>query len=114
MENDTYVETNSEWKRGAALDYYNQEISIVAANTGSDGKMYMVWVYPQTKERKASEKTIPLKITLGDTGAAINILEGWIKTLRGEKSDEPTVKPAELLHEYENKNPTTEGDDVPF
>lgn len=110
MEEKTYVETDSEWKQGAALDYYNQKISIVAANEGKDGKIYMKWVYSQTKERKASEKTIPLKITLGDAGTAINILEGWIKTLRDEKPDEP----AEPLHEYENKNPTNEGDDVPF
>lgn len=114
MEEKTYVETNSEWKRGAALDYYNREISIVAANEGKDGKIYMAWVFPQTKERKASDKTIPLKITLGDTGTAISILEDWIEILRGEKSDEPVepVEPVEPLKPFHRRENTK--NDIPF
>lgn len=80
----TYVETNEKYHRGLALDDYNGVWSIVGANKGADGKTYLLWVFPQVKDRKPSEKSVPLKIELGDQHDAIKRLEAMLAFLKGK------------------------------
>lgn len=67
----TFIQT-SEFKGrsyGFALDDYEGKKSLVSVETGSDGKLYARWCYPQTgkkDDRKPAEKSVPMKISLGD------------------------------------------------
>ena len=71
-----FIETDKKYERGIALDYYGNEISIVSARRGSDGKIYSEWCYPQKgSERVPSSKALPWKITLGMKNQAVQRLE---------------------------------------
>ena len=48
-----------------------------------DGTPYLRWVYPQTKDRQPSEKTIPLQISLGNLTEARAILTQILAALPG-------------------------------
>ena len=109
----SYVETNNQYHSGAALDDYGNKISIVAANIGNDDKLYLKWVYPQNKERKPSDKTLPVKVDLGDVGTAISILEGWILELRKEHTTEQPEPTNPEPKSPTNNKPKTD-DEVPF
>lgn len=95
----TYVEVNEQYHSGAALNEYQDIISVCSAQIGKDGNYYMRWAFPQVADRKPSEKALPVSIRLGDKDQAIKILRGWIADLSIEK-EEP-IKPSV-------------GDDVPF
>ena len=96
----TYVEVNEQYHSGAALDEYQDIISICSAQIGKDGNCYMRWAFPQVADRKPGEKALPVSIRLGDKDKAIEILKGFIAALSGEK-EESTTK-------------DSVGDDVPF
>jgi len=99
MLKETYVEVNEQYHSGAALDEYQDTISICSAWIGKDGECCMRWAFPQIKDRKPSEKALPVSIRLGNKDQAIEILKGFIAALSGEKKEpeKPSV-----------------GDDVPF
>lgn len=78
----TYVETDSEWKRGCGLSEYNGVISISNANEGKDDKKYMQWVYPDTKDG-AGPKRIPNQVRLGDLNQAKETLKQYLNLLEG-------------------------------
>lgn len=69
----SYIETNPDYKTGIALEEYNGNIGIVACQEGKDGKIYARWVYAQ-KNKAPVEKPIPMKITLGDGEEAVKRL----------------------------------------
>lgn len=73
-----FIKTNLKYNSGIAVDEYKGEFSLASAIEGKDGKLYLRWVYPQGKDRKPSEKTIPHKITLGNKQQAIQYLEQCI------------------------------------
>jgi hypothetical protein len=93
---DTYVETNSDCKRGCGLSNYNGIISIADCNEGKDGKKYMAWVYPQVKKDTPGKNVIPNQVRLGDIDQAKTILNRYLSFLNGD-------------HAGENKD-----DDIPF
>ena len=68
----SYIQTSEKYNHGIALDDYNGVFSIVAAETGRDGNLYMTWCYPQVfrdGQKCPAEKTVPVKIRLGDSRA---------------------------------------------
>jgi len=82
----TFIETNEQYHRGFALDDYQGTVSLVGTEQGKDGKFYMQWVYPQKSKdgaRGPSEKSIPLKIELGNREQAVTRLEKILSELRG-------------------------------
>ena len=86
---ETYVEVNEQYHAGAALDEYQDIISVCSAQIGKDGKCYKRWAFPQVADRKPGEKALPVSIRLGDKDNAIKILKGFIAALSGEKKEEP-------------------------
>ena len=84
---DTYVETNSDYNRGCALSDYNGVISIAGANEGKEGKKYLEWCYPKTKDG-AGEKMIPNQVRLGDLNQAKEILRQYLSLLNGDTAGE--------------------------
>ena len=87
----TYVETNSDYKRGCALSEYNSVFSIAGANEGKEEKKYLEWCYPKTKDG-AGEKMIPNQVRLGDIEQAKKILRHYLNLLEGgEAGENPDV-----------------------
>ena len=87
MLEETYVEVNEQYHAGAALDEYQDVISICSAQIGKDGKCYKRWAFPQVADRKPGEKALPVSIRLGDKDKAIEILKGFIAALSGGKEE---------------------------
>lgn len=79
---DTYIETNSQYKNGAGLSEYNGTFSIASAYENGEGKKSIQWVHPTTKEG-ASEKVIPNQVRLGDITQAKEILRKYLSILEG-------------------------------
>ena len=82
---ETYVETNSEYKEGCALSESNGEYSITSANVAKDDKLYMKWAFPQVKRDTPGEKAIPWQVRLGDIDQAKKILRHYLNLLEGGK-----------------------------
>jgi hypothetical protein len=59
----------NKYEEGLMLDEYQGVYSLVSAQQGKDGKIYKKWGYYQTgrgEDRRASDKSVPWKIKLGD------------------------------------------------
>ena len=73
---------DSKYNEGVQLEEYNGSFSLVTARKGDDDKVYLKWGFPQSKDRKPIEKSIPWKVTIGnDITEAIQMLELFILTL---------------------------------
>jgi len=86
---ETYVETNSNYNRGCVLSEYNGTISIAGANEGKEGKKYLEWCYPKTKDG-AGATMIPNQVRLGDIEQAKTILKQYLDMLNGGSSEGKT------------------------
>ena len=84
MIDDTFIQTNDQYKTGVVLDEYNGDFSLVSATKGND-KIFARWAFPQNKEREAGEKALPVKVTLGTSKeSALQTLEHFAACLREE------------------------------
>lgn len=102
LEEKSFIETDSKFKSGICLNKYNNEISICSAHRDED-KVYLDWVYPQTKQRIPSTKTLPWKIGLGTHKAAQERLQQLCNILKGPGKAGKT-----------ETSTTEEKNDVPF
>ena len=105
MIEESFIETDEKYHSGIVLDEYNDKMSVCQSNKGQDDKLYLRWCYPQAKDRKPSEKTLPWKIDLGTIDEAINIFKKYITIL------EEMQKPAKHTP-LPGKEPMP--DDIPF
>jgi hypothetical protein len=103
------------------LDFYNDAYSLIAAQEGKDGNVYKRWVYPQGKNRQASEKSIPLKITLGNRTEALEMLKAIINALMGNHQgtginipDEPQRSVPPLTPVTQQRINVPDDDSIPF
>lgn len=85
----SFIETNQEYKTGIAIDEYNGAYALVAAQAGKDGKIYTRWGYPE-KNKQPMGKSIPWKITIGDGEQAVAALTALRNVLLG---GEPETDP---------------------
>jgi len=102
---------NDKYGNGILLEEYNGKWSLCMAETGGDGNVYKKWIYPQrydkeTKERYASDKTIPWSIRLGEITDAIDALNHF-KNLLEEMLEPASPASAERTNAYDD-------DDIPF
>jgi len=75
---------DSKYNEGVQLEEYNGSFSLVTARE-AEGKVYLKWGFPQTKDRKPLEKSIPWKVTIGGSKAeAIETLKGFLFFLAGK------------------------------
>ena len=107
LEEKSFIETDDQYGSGLCLNKYKGEISICSAHKGDDGKIYLDWIYPQTKDRKPSEKTLPWKIGLGEAKQAAKCLRYLAEML------DSTITTA-LPVKRESSDPAVKKDDVPF
>ena len=87
-----FIMTDEQWKNGVALEEYGGKISIVRANEGKDGQVYVKWGYPQ-KNKAPIEKAIPWKVELGDRDEAVSILNRFLIEL--DAGNDPVNAPPE-------------------
>ena len=105
MIEETYIETDEQYHSGVCLNEYNTRISLCQANIGQeDKKIYLKWCFPQIKDRKPSEKSLPWKVDLGNLEQAIEILESYLAILKNTGTGTEQTEP--------ENNPST--DDIPF
>jgi len=77
---------DSKYNEGVQLEEYNGSFSMVTAQEGKDGTVYLKWGFPQSKDRKPIEKSIPWKVTIGGSKEeAIEMLKTFMLTLAGQE-----------------------------
>ena len=77
---------DSKWGEGVQLEEYNESFSLVTARKGDDDKVYLKWGFPQNKDRKPIEKSIPWKVTIGGSKEeAVEMLTAMLEYLSGSK-----------------------------
>ena len=81
--------TSEKFHSGASLNEYQNTYSIIECVQMESGETRMKIVFPKTKEGKASEKHIPMKVTLGNLEQAKAILRGMLRELGEEIPHEP-------------------------
>jgi len=75
MEDKFFEIPDSKYSEGIILEEYQGSWSLVSGRTGTDGKNYKKWGFPQGKDKEAIGKAIPWKIYLGPSRkAAIDML----------------------------------------
>jgi len=101
-------QADSEYHEGVMLDEYNGIISLVAANKGKNGEVYMKWGYPQKfGEKVPIDKSLPWKVTLGSQEEALKTLR-YFAELLGGKTGETKRNPPDV------QNGPYGDDNVPF
>jgi hypothetical protein len=83
---DKFIEVNSTYGSGVAVSIYKNEYSLVSATKNKEGDIWADWCFLQNfvdGKRIPSEKTIPVKITLGLKEQAIQRLEQLLSIIEG-------------------------------
>jgi hypothetical protein len=115
MEKKTYIEIDDQYRSGVCLNEYDGKISICSAHQDNDDTVYLDWIYPQTKDRKPSEKMLPWKITLGKPDEALKRLHYLARMLEAKNTEcfGTFDKDNDVLAE-KGSSPANKKDDVPF
>ena len=95
----------SQYREAIILDEFNSEYSLISARVNNDNEVFPKWAFPQTKDRTAGKKAIPVKVSLGDRK------ENAIKFLR-QLAD--SLEKGEELCGTQDGDPGPNGDDIPF
>ena len=76
----------SSYGEGVMLNKYGDRYSIISARKSNktEGTIYLEWCFPQDKDRKPKEKSIPLGVRLGKRDHAIKVLHEMLAAL-GDK-----------------------------
>jgi len=85
---DNYIQTDEKYNRGVLLNEYQGQWSIVGANEGKDGKIYMDFGEAEVGKDKKKVR-LPLAGKLGNRQQAIDILRTMIAMLGNEDVDVP-------------------------
>ena len=101
-----YELPESKYGDGVFLEEYKGVYQLIAGNTSRDGTNYKKWAFPQNKDRKPTEKAIPISVNLGPRHTAIDILKKMVAELEGSHADMPA--------EADRKNKTNEDSNIPF
>lgn len=91
--------SESEYKDGVMVNEYGNTVSLVAARESQNGNVYKDWCFPQDKDRKPKEKSVPFGVRLGTKRNAIEMLLQAAEALGWKRGD---------------ASPTPDDDDIPF
>lgn len=110
-----YKVPESKYGDGVFLEEYKGTYQLIAGNTGGDGTNYKKWAFPQNKDRKPTEKAIPVSVNLGPRHTAIDILKKMVAELEAVSSDARTLQ-EKAKSAVEQKSLLTDEDDsdIPF
>jgi len=81
---------------GVTLQEYNGTYSLVASKEGKDGKVWLDWAFPQTKDRTPGEKAWPVKVKLGNSASeSMEMLQLLLAAFKApDKSKQYSEQPA--------------------
>jgi hypothetical protein len=80
---DVYFDTQGKYGEVIILDEYQGEISLVSGRKEKDGdRVFKEWCYPQDKDRKPRDKSVPWKVRIGDQETAIRFCR-WLSARFG-------------------------------
>ena len=75
---DVYFDIGGKYGEVIILNEYNGELSLVSGRREKDGdRVFMEWCFPQDKDRKPRDKSVPWKIKIGDQQTAMEFI-GWL------------------------------------
>lgn len=83
-----YEIPGSKWGDGVFLEEYKGSYQLIAGRAGNEGTNYKRWAFPKTKDKKPTEKAIPVSVNLGDRSTAIGILKKMVAELEGSHSND--------------------------
>ncbi len=115
IENRLFKETDQQYHKGVAIDNYNGKISLVSADTGTDGNIYAQWVYGQKRENGQNvpgDRTFPMKVLIGSSKQeALETLQFFMDLINGKSNAQ---QPMERQNNGGNYQPPQTYDDIPF
>lgn len=85
------INEDDKYKNGIRVEDYKGNISIMVIQEGKDGKAWPKWCYPQKRvegKNVASDKSIPMSVSLGNRADAVYLLTEMLAAL-GEESLPP-------------------------
>jgi len=114
-----YIEIGGEYHDCVILNEYKGELSLCSGNARGDD-VFMRWCFPQAKDREPGKKSIPWKVTIGESKEqAIETLKWAIAQLGGGEEEAPQDSSHEDRPDWAEGPPPDEGpgpedDDIPF
>lgn len=85
INDEMFILTNDKYGEGIAVDYYQNEVSLMRAKMNKDtGDIWPEWVFPQRRQdgkNVPGEKALPWKLTLGVREDAIRKMETLLKII---------------------------------
>lgn len=66
--------SESQYNDGVMVNEYGDTVSLVSAREGKNGQIYKDWCFPQDKDRKPKERSIPMGVRLGTKKNAVAML----------------------------------------
>ena len=94
----------SQYNDGVLLQKYGDNYSLVSAQAGKDGRIYIKWAHISGKDKKPMEKAVPMGIRIGDRNQTIQILKQALAALSDRSGDVPHNDPV----------PRAKDDGIPF
>ena len=86
-----YKIESSQYGEGILLEKYGENFGIYAAQESKDpdGTVYKKWAFPQNKDKKPIDKSIPMGVKLGNQNEAIETLKYFLEQLNVPEEEIP-------------------------
>ena len=82
LEETTWYEyPDSDYGDGIILDEYKGVYSLILGKRGQQDVIYDKWIFPQGRDQKPIDKSLPWKIKLGKKEEAVKVLKFFINEL---------------------------------
>lgn len=103
--------TNAQYNSGFVFQEYNGAIKAVAAYQNREGEIIKKWMFTQGKDRKATDKTLPMQIEFGDNPEEVaELLREMLEMVEGRIGE----KDGRLPPNVEKKVPKIDESEIPF
>lgn len=107
-----FRDNGSKYGEGFVLNKYGDRYSLVAARESKDGVVYKEWCFPQDKDRKPKDKTIPMGVRLGNYAEAVAALKAVLAALETPAATHLANKAVAVAKAMGGK--VVAQDDIPF
>lgn len=84
---------SSDYGDGFVLNKYGDRYSLVSAREAKSGTVYKDWCFPQDKDKKPREKSVPMGVRLGTYTETVEALNRVLQVLQNPNS-KPATTPA--------------------
>lgn len=81
--------SDSAYNDGILLSKYGDNYSLVSARESKNGNVYKDWAFPQDKDKKPKERSIPLGIKIGNYTETVRVLKAALAALENTDTEQP-------------------------